>query len=264
VSARAIDVKSLLNATGYKYVEVDEDLWKIPEIPHKGKNLKKHDLYLFANSRKKVLRVSLHLGPQGSLAGAAELEEKLKDVSKRFEPIEFVALSLTLIAVIEIPNDKLDKETLLREIEKLWLTSDQAYPEIARFIGTDRKESYGPGEGGGMGVGTGRGHREPNASNEPPTKEITSRPDTRPVLLNRVRPEYTDHARENKTQGTVRLRMLVDETGKVKQARIISGLPDGLNEKAIEAAYKMRFKPATKDGKDVATWIAIEVTFALR
>jgi len=55
------------------------------------------------------------------------------------------------------------------------------------------------------------------------------------------RPEYTDEARNNRTQGTVRVRIFVDSNGKVEKAEIINGLPDGLNEKALECAYKIRF-----------------------
>jgi protein TonB len=58
--------------------------------------------------------------------------------------------------------------------------------------------------------------------------------------------------------------MLVDETGAVKNIRVIRGLPDGLTDRAIEAGYKMKFKPAMKDGKPVAIWIVAEVTFLLR
>jgi hypothetical protein len=37
-----------------------------------------------------------------------------------------------------------------------------------------------------------------------------------------------------------------------------------LNEEAISAAYKMRFKPAMKDGQPVAYWVPVEIEFNLR
>jgi TonB family protein len=79
-----------------------------------------------------------------------------------------------------------------------------------------------------------------------------------------VRPQYTDEARKNKVTGIVVVRVLVDETGEVKQVRVVRGLPDGLTEKAVEAAYKAKFKPAMKDGKAVAHYVALNIEFNLR
>lgn len=133
----------------------------------------------------------------------------------------------------------------------------------------------GDGSGGGMGPGNGRGvgpgngynmgGGDPrlgggNSSNGPATVV-----DTRPILLNDPRPLFTEEARKNKIQGVVIVRVLVGPDGAVKQARVIRGLPDGLDEEAIQAAYKMRFKPAMKSGQPVAFWLnRVEIEFNLR
>jgi TonB family protein len=112
------------------------------------------------------------------------------------------------------------------------------------------------GTGGGMGPGV-----------DPPDKkrsESASTVDSRPILLTNVRPGYTEIARNNKIQGVVLLRVLVGEDGLVKRATIIRGLPDGLSELAIAAAYKSKFKPAMKDGKPVAYSVALQIEFNLR
>lgn len=88
--------------------------------------------------------------------------------------------------------------------------------------------------------------------------------DTRPVALNRPRPEYTDKARNHGVQGTVRIRALIEGDGSVKDLRLVTHLPDGLDEAAIKAVRKMRFKPATKGGQPVAFWQMLEVEFNLR
>jgi TonB family protein len=95
--------------------------------------------------------------------------------------------------------------------------------------------------------------------NFPPVVEV----DTRPVALNRPRPNYTDRATEKRVEGDVRVRVLVGEDGTVKQARITKGLPEGLNEEALNAVFQIRFKPAMKDGKPVANWMTIELQFRL-
>jgi TonB family protein len=94
--------------------------------------------------------------------------------------------------------------------------------------------------------------------------EAAIKVDTRPIPLNRPRPEYTDRARNHGVQGMVRIRALVEADGSVKDVRLVSHLPDGLDEAAIKAVRKMRFKPATKDGQPVAFWVTLEVEFNLR
>jgi TonB family protein len=61
------------------------------------------------------------------------------------------------------------------------------------------------------------------------------------------------------------VRILVDTNGAVKEVVVIRGLPDGLNEQAIRAAYQMRFRPAMKNGQPVSYWMNnVEVEFNLR
>ena len=52
--------------------------------------------------------------------------------------------------------------------------------------------------------------------------------------------------------------------GTVKQVKIVRGLPDGLDEQAVQAAYQLRFRPAMKNGKPVQFWQAISIEFNLK
>jgi TonB family protein len=88
--------------------------------------------------------------------------------------------------------------------------------------------------------------------------------DSKPVPLNSIKPNYTEEARRNKVQGEVILRVVVDEKGNVESPRVAQGLPDGLNDEAIIAARKLKFKPAMKDGKPVRYPMNIRVGFYLR
>src|SRR5262249_27738654 len=86
----------------------------------------------------------------------------------------------------------------------------------------------------------------------PPPKLLTASPvDRRPVPLNAPRPRYTKAARDHGVQGIVIAKVLVGVDGTVQQVKIVKGLPDGLTDEAVRAAYTLRFKPAMKDDKPV-------------
>jgi len=98
----------------------------------------------------------------------------------------------------------------------------------------------------------------PGAS--PPTSDG---PVSASVLMFKTEPEFSEEARKAKFQGTVVLRIEVSEMGVPRLPRIERPLGLGLDEKAIEAVQKWRFKPALKDGKPVAAFTTVEVNFRL-
>jgi TonB family protein len=63
--------------------------------------------------------------------------------------------------------------------------------------------------------------------------------------------------------GTVVLKCVFASDGRVTNIRVVQGLPNGLTEKSIEAARKIRFIPATKDGRNVSMWMQLEYNFNL-
>ncbi len=85
----------------------------------------------------------------------------------------------------------------------------------------------------------------------------------KPTILYREKAKYTDEARDNGVQGVVLLQIVFHVNGTITDIKIIRGLPHGLNEKAIEATRRIRFKPAMKDGKPVSVRGTVEFTFNL-
>jgi protein TonB len=85
----------------------------------------------------------------------------------------------------------------------------------------------------------------------------------KPVALNQPTPRYTSEAMINHLQGTVRMKVLVGADGLVKQVRITRGLPDGLDEQAIQTAYRMRFRPAMAGNRTIAAWTTVQIEFRL-
>jgi TonB family protein len=85
----------------------------------------------------------------------------------------------------------------------------------------------------------------------------------RPTILYREKARYTEHARQTRVEGTVVLSVVFNVNGAITHIMVVRGLPDGLTEKAIEAARKIRFQPAVKDGMPVSVRGSLEFTFSL-
>jgi TonB family protein len=86
---------------------------------------------------------------------------------------------------------------------------------------------------------------------------------TAPVPLNSVEARYTDAARKARIQGLCWVSFIVDTNGLPQNAKVVRGLDPGLDQKALEAVSKYRFKPAMKDGRPVAVMISVQVDFQL-
>ena len=87
--------------------------------------------------------------------------------------------------------------------------------------------------------------------------------DQRPFIAFKPEPAYTQEARQNAVAGSVVLKAIFTADGIVTNIKVASGLPYGLEENAIDAAKKVRFIPAVKDGKFVSTWMQLEYSFNL-
>ena len=85
----------------------------------------------------------------------------------------------------------------------------------------------------------------------------------RPRITNRPAPEYTPAARRNRISGNVVLIIVLCSTGKVTDAKVVQGLPYGLTESCVEAAKRIEFEPAEKDGHAVSVKMEIEYNFDL-
>ncbi len=111
-------------------------------------------------------------------------------------------------------------------------------------IGNGQGPGYGPGPGGGGVFRTGGGVSEP-------------------LLIHRVDPDYSEAARKVRLQGTVVLLIEVWPDGRAHNIRLQHGLGLGLDERAVQAVEKWRFRPGAKDGALVRTGARVQVFFRL-
>jgi TonB family protein len=85
----------------------------------------------------------------------------------------------------------------------------------------------------------------------------------RPTIRYRVKAAYTQEAKDNKVEGVVVLNVVFGADGQIGEIKVDRGLPYGLTQSAIEAASKIRFDPATKDGQPVSVRGSLEFHFSL-
>ncbi len=89
--------------------------------------------------------------------------------------------------------------------------------------------------------------------------------DDPPKPLTPIRPKYPEIAQEAGIEGTVIVQVFIDKKGRVKETLILKGVEHtGLNEAAIEAIRKTRFRPAKQRERAVGVWISIPVNFRLK
>src|SRR5215471_14792818 len=123
----------------------------------------------------------------------------------------------------------------------------------------------GDGRSNGKGVSTGGfGSQQVAQSQGPKISQPESGPATTPVEITfKPNPVYTQEARDLKLEGEVLLEVSFSATGTLHVNKVVRGMGHGLDEAAIAAANKIRFKPALRYGQPVDSTAVVHVTFQL-
>lgn len=128
-----------------------------------------------------------------------------------------------------------------------------------------------PGKGDGRSAGRGNagvqtagfGSQE-IAQNTPHVPKVDVGPPTTAVEITfKPNPVYTNEARSLKLEGEVLLEVMFAANGQLQVNRVVRGLGHGLDEAAVAAANKMRFKPAMRSGQPLDSTAIVHVVFQL-
>jgi len=159
------------------------------------------------------------------------------------------------MAVVNNPQPKLVMEpTIIAQADAP--IPNIASPNFGNPLGVVGPPSNGTGSGGGIGSGKGGGVGSGNGAGFGPGSgggfgggvfKIGGGVSA-PVPIFKPEPEYSEEARKAKFQGSVLLSIVIQSDGTTSNIRVIRALGLGLDEKAIEAVTKWRFRPSTKDG----------------
>jgi TonB family protein len=85
--------------------------------------------------------------------------------------------------------------------------------------------------------------------------------DVKLKIKEKIKAQYTENARRNCVNGKVLLKVVFTSSGNIGDVEVVKGLPEGLSESAVEAAHKIKFEPAQKDGQKVSVSAKVEYDF---
>ena len=88
--------------------------------------------------------------------------------------------------------------------------------------------------------------------------------DKAPRAIIPIKPIYPEIAQEAGIEGTIYIQFFIDKKGHVTEAWVLKGIPNtGLDEAALVAVKKSRWKPAQQRDKKVGVWQTVPVKFEL-
>jgi TonB family protein len=127
-----------------------------------------------------------------------------------------------------------------------------------------------PGQGDGRSPGRGTvqaagfGNQQAAPGTPKAVRQIETGPATTPVEITyKPNPVYTDEARQLRLEGEVLLEVMFGANGQLQVNRVVRGMGHGLDEAAMAAASKIRFKPAQRNGQPVDSTAVVHVVFQL-
>ena len=204
----------------------------------------------------------------GGGGGSHDIVDPIKG---KLPKIEKAPVTPPMVAVLDKP--KLEVPSAIAVQQDIKLPDNPMMPNIGvtnsanvtlASNGQGTGSGMGTGSGGGLGSGNGNGWGPGSGGNAGGGLFRIGGNISAPVAIVQPEAEFSDEARRAKYQGVCLVSLIVDAQGNPQNPRIIRALGMGLDEKALEAVRKYKFKPAMKDGKTpVPVMITIEVNFRL-
>ncbi len=77
------------------------------------------------------------------------------------------------------------------------------------------------------------------------------------------RPVYTEEGRRLKIEGEVLLDVVFTATGQIRVVKVLQGLGHGLDQSAVQAAERIQYKPALKNGQPADFEAVLHILFQL-
>jgi protein TonB len=124
----------------------------------------------------------------------------------------------------------------------------------------------GDGTGGGAGAGDGDGAGPGNDKGFGDGAYLPGNGVTSPVPIRRGMPNYTSEGVRAHAQGVITVECVVEPTGECGDLRVLRAFDPtfGLDQQALAAARRWRFRPGTRAGEPVPVLVNLEIEFNIR
>jgi periplasmic protein TonB len=198
----------------------------------------------------------------------------------------FAVPYLIFSVVIGLNQSDLDRDFLQKQVsnfdvekkKEIQKREPEPEPERQRRRATESLPSMEPVDLGGPLDGSGLSFGVPqfnetefaefedndllNAKNSGPMDQ--SSVDTPPRVVKRSPIVYPELARKQGVSGFVRMNVLINESGRVEDVKIVESEPEEIFDlKADSTVRQWQFEPATYNGKKVAVWATQKIVFKL-
>lgn len=202
-----------------------------------------------------------HAERGGSGSGANDLVDPIQGRLPKFEKTPLAPPQIPLIE-----NPKLSIDPAIAMPPDVKLPDNPTIPNIGVYRSPNVSLlSGGPGTHGGIGTGSddGIGSAKGNSYGANEGIYVPGGAVSAPIPIVTPEAEFSDEARRSKYQGVCMISIIVDAHGYPQNPRALQSVGMGLDEKALDAVGRYRFKPALKDGRPVPVRIAVAVNFRL-
>ena len=145
-------------------------------------------------------------------------------------------------------------ETKNRVLALVAVGKDETDSSVERFLQSLEISEKPSGKDIGAGI------RYAESPPIPDSPELPTGVLRKALILIKPAPEYPEEARFRKLSGGVILKGALSSSGKVINLKVVSGPPE-LIQSALDAAHKIYFIPAVKDGRFISTFVHLEYNF---
>jgi protein TonB len=193
--------------------------------------------------------------------------------------IPIFAMPVQVPPALGVPNGGHKQSTPPAPVKPTTPTADTAprtvpdHTEVAQSATTSTGETTATGNDAGSDqpLGESWGTRDGVGAGGPPsTATVAAAPDVplpvggdvkAPVVIRRVAPLYPRAALAIHLNGTVVVECIIDKTGRVREAHVLSSTSPLLNQSAVDAVQQWQFAPGSLHGTAIDTIFNLTVTF---
>ncbi|MGC9964984.1 MAG: TonB family protein [Syntrophobacteraceae bacterium] len=142
--------------------------------------------------------------------------------------------------------------------------SNPAQTEVGANQSEGSSQASGAGTGTAAGASNQGGAEGKGAPGRTGVMESSFGSPEGPSFLHKVSPAYPALARKLDKEGTVLLRVTIDERGRPVQVEVLTKAGFGFDEEAVRAVQGSTFVPAKKEGKALACKALLPIRFVLK